>query len=454
MRLSRLSIRTRITGGSVLIAIVIAAIAGLVIYDRVEHIVDDGEQNVLTSIEAPYRTAILNDPKESLDVPGHGEHVAVVAPDGTTRIDTLQNGLSAKIPQLATVPDGVHSIDVGDITYTVLVQHVANASGIWQIIAARNGEGQDTVLTQVLILLIVAIALIVIGFAAASWLIGTLALRPVTRLRRSAVELAARPGEELLPVGPADDEISRLAGALNELISQLRESAARERQLVSDASHELRTPLAILQTQLELAQHGDETALRRDLAAATRTLDRLSGLATSLLELSRIEAQSESGRADYADLALELADAADRGRLRAGETPIAITTRIEQGDDETPIAVLVQDFGRVADNLIGNALSAAGDGPAHIELALEHRASGAVLTVGDDAGGMQPEFVDRALTRFARASAARQGAGLGLAIVAGVARLSGGSVTLHNDPGRGLEVEVRFPIAEESERVE
>lgn len=447
-RLSRLSVRTRITAGSVLIAIVIAAIAGLVIYDRVDHIVDDGEQTVLTNIAAPYRTAVLAEPSETLDVPGHGEHVAVVAPGGSTAIDTLQSVLSPRIPELSRLPDGVHTVDAGGAVYIVLVQHVANSSGIWEIIAARNGVGQDAVLTQVKVLLIVAIALIVIGFAAASWIIGTLALRPVTRLRRSAVELAARAGGELLPVGPADDEISRLAGALNELISQLRESAERERQLVSDASHELRTPLAILLTQLELAQHGDEAALRRDLAAATRTLERLSQLATSLLELSRIEAQSAPGRADYADLALELTDAADRGRLRAGDAPIVIVTHVGALDDETPIAVPVQDFGRVADNLIGNALAAAADGPARIELTLEHRASGAVLTVADDAGGMDPEFADRALTRFARASGARQGAGLGLAIVAGVARLSGGSVTLHNDPGHGLAVEVRFAAVE------
>jgi signal transduction histidine kinase len=99
----------------------------------------------------------------------------------------------------------------------------------------------------------------------------------------------------------------------------------------------------------------------------------------------------------------------------------------------------------VVDNLVGNAISAAGDGPAHIALALERRASAAVLLVRDDAGGMDPAFVDRALVRFSRATAGHQGAGLGLAIVAGIARLGGGDVTLHNDPGIGLGIEVRFP---------
>jgi signal transduction histidine kinase len=447
MRLSRLRIRTRITVGSVLIALVISVVAGIVIFDRVRHIVDEGEHDVLASIEAPYRTALLTDPVEDVDVPGRGEHVAVVDPGGGAKIDTLPRALRERLGELTTLPDGYHNVTAGGVTYLVRTAQVTNSAGTWHLVAARNAQEQVTVLSQVSWLLVVAIAIINVGFAAGSWLIGTLALRPVTRLRRSAIELAAQPGDEVLPVGPADDEISRLARALNELIAQLRASAERERQLVSDASHELRTPLAILQTQLEFAQRGDDEAqLRRDLAAATATLGRLSALATSLLELSRIEAQSAPGHADYADLALELEDAADRGRLRVGGRAIEITTEVGTAEDETPVAVPVEDFGRVVDNLVGNAIAAAGEGPAHIRLALERNGSGAVLRVRDDAGGMDPAFVDRALARFARSGNGRQGAGLGLAIVAGIARLAGGDVVLHNDPGRGLEVEVRFPL--------
>lgn len=451
MRLSRLSIRTRITGGSVLIATVISIAAGVVIFDRVHHIVDEGQHDLLTSIEAPYRTALLAESTEPLDV---AEHVAVLDPSGMTTIDTLPPELRERIDELAALPDGFHDVTVGGVAYLVRVAEVENSAGNWRLIAALDDQAQETVLLQVSWLLVEAITLIVVGFAAASWLIGTLALRPVTRLRRSAAQLAAQPGEELLPVGPSGDEISALADALNELIAQLRASAERERQLVSDASHELRTPLAILQTQLELAQTGaSEAELRRDLSAAQASLGRLSVLATSLLELSRIEAESSPGRADYADLALELADAADRARLRAGDRALEVATEVEHADDETLIAVRVDDFGRVVDNLTGNAMAAAGDRPVHVALSLRRTGPGAVLRVRDDAGGMDPEFVDRALTRFAREGAGREGArregaGLGLPIVAGIARLGGGHVALRNDPGRGLEVEVVFAGAE------
>lgn len=453
MRLSRLSIRTRITGGSVVIALAISVVAGVVIFDRVRSIVDEGEHDLLASIEAPYRTALLTEPTEGLDGPGRGEHIAVVDPTGARKVDSLPHALRDRMGSLVALPDGYHMVAVGGVRYLVRVASVTNSTGTWHLVAARNAQEQTTVLTQVSWLLIIAIAIINVGFGAASWLIGTLALRPVTRLRRSAVRLAAQPGDELLPVGAADDEITGLARSLNELIEQLRASAERERQLVSDASHELRTPLAILQTQLELAQAGDdERELRRDLASAQATLGRLSTLATSLLELSRIEAQSTPGRADYADLALELADAADRARLRIGDRAIEVVAHADPGADETAVAVPIEDFGRAVDNLTGNAIAAAGDRPARIELGLRRRASGAVLSVRDDAGGIDPDFADRALVRFARAAPRRDGAGLGLTIVAGIARLSGGDVALHNDPGRGLEVEVRFPWA--AQRVE
>ncbi len=138
-----------------------------------------------------------------------------------------------------------------------------------------------------------------ISFGAAAWFIGSAALSPVTRLRRSAADIVSKPGTELLPVDSAGDEISDLARTLNELITNLRASAERERQIVSDASHEFRTPLAIIQTRLELAQRQANTLeeMQVDVSAAQKAIGRLSALATSMLELSRIDAQNEPGRA-------------------------------------------------------------------------------------------------------------------------------------------------------------
>lgn len=448
MNLSRLTIRARITGGSLLIAILISIVVGIVIYSQVARIVDESQIRVLEGIEGQYVTAITTGDTAELDMPGPGQYVAVIDPSGAVALDTLPEGLSERVSELAAEPDGDRTVDAASSRFVVRSTSVDAGEGTWRVVTAD--EADSAVLSALAWLLIASIAGINVAFAASSWLIGSAALSPVSRLRRSASELVAAPGAELLPVGPAHDEISELAETLNELIVQLRASAERERQIVSDASHEFRTPLAIIQTRLELAQRQSLTLddMKSDVAAAQRTLTRLSSLATSLLELSRIDAQTTRGSASIAALAEELADAADRGRLRVAGRRV----RIDYADDirlpGAVVSVNVDDFGRICDNLIGNAANAIGDEGA-IELRLTQGSGGVILAVIDGGGGMDEEFVPFALDRFSRQSEARStgGAGLGLSIVAGIAANAGGSVSLVNTPTVGLRVEVWLPTA-------
>jgi signal transduction histidine kinase len=252
-------------------------------------------------------------------------------------------------------------------------------------------------------------------------------------------------------VGPAQDEIAELASTLNELIGQLRTSAERERQVVSDASHEFRTPLAIMRTQLELAQAEASSIeqMRADVTAVQVTLARLITLATSLLELSRIDAQATPGAAGVDQLAVELANAADRGRQRVGGRDIRVEyVPLVSADDKRQVTVAASDFGRVCDNLVSNSLTALGQAGV-VELVLDSSDDGLVLSISDDAGGMDPAFVDHAFDRFSRPDSARtgSGAGLGLAIEDAIATVAGGTVRLANRPGEGLTVITTFPFA-------
>ncbi|GAA1960795.1 HAMP domain-containing sensor histidine kinase [Microbacterium deminutum] len=443
MNLSRLTIRARITGGSLLIAILISIAAGVVIFSQVQRIVSEGQVRLLEGIEGPYITAINDGDTQEFDLPGPGQFVAVVDPAGAVVLDTLPATLAADATAIAAQPDGVQP--VGD--YLVRSTSVSTVDGTWHVITASGKD--DEVLNQMALLLIVSLAVINIAFGAAAWLIGSAALRPVAHLRRSAEELVSAPGSDLLPVGPAKDEISELASTLNELIRHLRASADRERQIVSDASHEFRTPLAILQTRLELTQREASSVaeMQADVAAAQKTLARLSSLATSMLELSRIDAQAGPGVASIAELATELADAADRGRFHVADRDIRIDYSDDTFGEGDQVRVSEADFGRVCDNLVSNAVEAIGESGV-IELALTREPACIRLTVTDDGGGMDEAYVPLAFNRFSRASESRTrgGAGLGLAIVAGIVTVSGGAVTLNNAPGVGLRVDATFPL--------
>ncbi len=450
MRLNRFGIRARITGGSLVIAVLMSVAAGFIIHGQLVRIDYDGEVSVLRSITAPYKAALTDDPTAELDAPGGDQEAAVVNPEGVVVVDTLQRHLRPRLKELISHDTDTRTVVSGGVHYLVSVTHVVTPQGVWSIVAARNSDVQGALLQSVTVLLIVTLAIVNLGFGVGSWFIGTAALRPVNRLRRSAGELAARPDGELLPVGPADDEISELARTLNRLISELRASADRERQIVSDASHELRTPLAILQTKLELAQSqaGTLEQMRTEVASAQQTLQRLSALATSLLELSRIDAQSARGSATVDELSAELADAADRGRLRVGSGEVVIDFSVDLPPTTHSVAVSPHDFGRICDNLVTNALAARPES-GRIELAMRAQPEGVLLTVDDEAGGMDEDFVPHAFDRFARDAVRTSdatGAGLGLAIVSAIVSVAGGSVALVNRPGVGLRVEIALPF--------
>ncbi|NQX29982.1 HAMP domain-containing histidine kinase [Microbacteriaceae bacterium VKM Ac-2854] len=322
-------------------------------------------------------------------------------------------------------------------------------SGASQTAIEESRETAEAVVNGVSVTLLVALLVLFLGFGLTSWILVGLALRPVGRMRATADRLRHGRSTELLPVGPARDELSDLASTLNELIEGLRDSADRERQLVADASHELRTPLAALRTRLELAERvrDDPAALYADVVDARRSIDRLQSLTDGLLLLSKIDAGTVAGDASSAALRDELADGVDRSRMLARERDLAIdfVAPASSGVGRYPIAPA--EFGRIIDNLLSNAVAATPDGGSVTATVIE-REDELVLTVDDDGPGVPDAFLAVATDRFSRPDAARNregGAGLGLAIVSGLTGTSGGSMRIRNLVPHGLGVEIRIP---------
>jgi signal transduction histidine kinase len=455
--IGRLGIRARIVGGSVLIAALISIIAGVLLDAQIGRIVRDGTMAVLRSDTASYQGAIQAG--HDLDRPGSGQLIAVVTPGGTTKVSSLPSALAAALPHDLSEEGGdaeTHTVIAGGRAYIVRSMPVTSAAGVWHVVAARTTESEDTVLGQMRVLLTGMLVAIVVGVGVAAWLLTSLSLSPVRRLRRTAELLSSEDSRELLPVGTARDDIAALATTLNGLIDRLRDSAERERQLVSDASHELRTPLAILRAQLDVAR-ADPRSLDRllaDLGEVDRSAERLSHLLESLLELSRLESDERATSITVAALREELAAAVDRTEFRLPEaSPIVVRLEAEIPPDagERRVAVSADEAGRIVDNLVGNAIAAAGEGAATIVVRCAARDADVVVAVADDTGGMPDELLDHAFERFRRGESARssgRGAGLGLAIVAAIARRAGGTAELRNEAGVGLTVEVTLPFEE------
>ncbi|WP_426517865.1 ATP-binding protein [Diaminobutyricibacter sp. McL0618] len=451
--LRRLSITARITLGSLIIATLFGLVAVSVVRIGVATILHNATVTLLMNDIAPFVTELQANPKGKLDEPVGGQEIAVVAPDGQVVQSTLPRKLEARIKHLETFGIEAASVSAGGQQYVVLKHDVVTSDGIYQVIAARNTETTDLILDRLTVALLIGTGIAVVVFGFASWLLARAALRPVSRMREEAEEIADVSSTGLLPVGPANDELAALATTLNDLLARLRASADREKQMVSDASHELRTPLAVLRGQLELAEldAGDADALLADIRDSHLTAVRLSQLAANLLELSRIDAGALRGQADWRELTSELAEAIDRARAVSGDdAELAIDfdyrPRDRSGGGVT-VAISRAEFGRIVDNLLSNAITALeGTGEIAVELVA---ANGEVtLTVQDSGPGMPEDFIPVALSRFTRAEGPRSalaGGGLGLAIVAALVGSAGGTIVLANAAAGGLLATVALP---------
>jgi signal transduction histidine kinase len=279
--------------------------------------------------------------------------------------------------------------------------------------------------------IIALLAAIVVGYGAAS-----LFARRLRRLEQAAERIASGDfGEPVLDRG--SDEVGQLAAAFERMRLRLAGLERARREFIANASHELRTPIFSLGGFLELLENEDLDAdtQREFLARMREQTDRLTKLATDLLDLSRIDAgrvHVEAEAVDLAALARTLADEFHAVALARGHT-------LEVVDRAAPPVVADEaralQIGRV---LVDNALLHTPPGSI-VRLSTARRNGTALLTVEDDGPGISPDDSERIFERFYRIDGSvASGSGLGLAIARELAELMGGRVELHVIPGRTI----------------
>lgn len=265
-------------------------------------------------------------------------------------------------------------------------------------------------------------------------LVSRTAVSPVRRLTETAEHVTATRDLSQRIETPGKDELGRLAGSFNSMLSALDDSLRSQTQLIADASHELRTPLTSLRTNVEVLQRGkdlpeDERA--RILAEIRCQAEELTELLGDLLDLSRTEhLQPERVQLDEV-----IATAIDRTRRSANG--VGFNTTLEP----TTIQGVPSRLERAVANLLENAVKWSPDG-GRVDVELRD----GELRVRDHGPGIDAEDLDRVFDRFYRAPAARgvPGSGLGLAIVRQVVEEHGGSVSAENAPDGGARFLVRF----------
>lgn len=282
--------------------------------------------------------------------------------------------------------------------------------------------------------LLVAVAIALGTAVVLGLVIGRGLSKRLRRLRDGALRVAEKGIDEDLPADRVPDEIGDLATAFALMQERLRRQEGARRAFVGTASHELRTPLTTLNGSLELLENdldGDEpdlAAAREDLRRARRQAQRLSNLATDLLELSRIDA-GVGPTLSATDLVgtcrsvlAEFAVRADRCGVTLALEPRGAQSIVDADSNAVAqiVRVLVDNGLRFAPRGSTLQVTVASDGPTPL------------VVVRDEGIGVPEDEREVIFERFRRGSTTggESGFGLGLAIARELAERMGGSLEL------------------------
>jgi signal transduction histidine kinase len=282
-------------------------------------------------------------------------------------------------------------------------------------------------------------SLLVSGLAALliAWFAGSLAaLRLTHRIRRleeAAGRIAAGDFEQEI-VDPVEDEVGDLARAFDRMRLRLAQLDRARREFIANASHELRTPLFSLGGFLELMADEDvDPTVRRDFVEEMSSqVERLTRLATDLLDLTKLDA----GQLAVEHIEVDVSESARvvceefRALAEAGEH--ALST-----DVDGPALALAdeQRVLQVARILVENATRHTPPGTS-IVVSAGDRNGTVALSVADDGPGVPEGDEAHLFERFYRAGGGQaSGSGLGLAIASELAERMGGSIELSSKPG-------------------
>jgi signal transduction histidine kinase len=297
---------------------------------------------------------------------------------------------------------------------------------------------------------VIALGEMTVVSVAVGWVVAGRVLRPLRAMTATTRRISADNLHERLAIHGPGDELKDLADTIDALLERLDGAFAAQRRFVANASHELRTPLATMRVSVDVAaaKPGPVPPETIMLAGQVRAeLDKVDELLDGLLVLARAQHGVLPGRAVLRlDYVVSAALAAGEGAITARN----LTVQHVRGSDDVWVEGSQPLLRRMADNVIGNAVSHNRDG-GWIRITTQADGDVARLTIENGGDILDPAQVAGLAQPFRRLGADRTGSdngtGLGLSIVAAITEAHGGSLDLHARPGGGLKVTITLPLA-------
>ncbi len=312
-----------------------------------------------------------------------------------------------------------------------------------QLLVGRNEARFASARTLFWVGLVGAAGAVLFFGLAGGMLIRAMLLAEVQGISRTAAAIVAGDLKRRLPTTGETNELDMLAQTVNRMLDQIEQLIRGVRNVSNAVAHDLRTPLTELRSRLEeltWSRPGADDVFPA-IESAVQDIDRIIAIFNALLRLAEIDnGLSRSGFVTTSMTRLA-ADAVEfyqpLAELKSLHLHFSPSPEIEAAAD--PL-LLAQALG----NLIDNALKYA---TRDIRIAVQRDADARLaIIVSDDGPGIAAHERDKVTQRFYRGDASRgtPGTGLGLSLVAAVAKLHGGSLKLTDaHPGSehpGLEI--------------
>jgi signal transduction histidine kinase len=284
-----------------------------------------------------------------------------------------------------------------------------------------------------------AIASLILG-----WLLAGRILRPLRKITTAARSISEDDlGRRLAIPGPAN-ELTDLADTIDALLARLQAAFDAQRQFVANASHELRTPLTLERALLEVAladPAATAATMRSTCEEVLVTGQEQERLIEALLTLAR--SQRGLDHRDPFDLAEITTRVLNARSLRAQALALDVTAELGSAP-ATGDPSLAE---RLIANLTDNALSYNVPG-GQVEVSTGTRNGHAFLLMANTGPPVPAGHIQRLLQPFQRLNPDRADepgrSGLGLSIVAAIAKAHDAALSVHPGNHGGLSVEVTF----------
>lgn len=265
-----------------------------------------------------------------------------------------------------------------------------------------------------------------------------------------AKDIEGKSPSDLSPI-PGDSramEVRAMVAALNRLLQRLSRALEGERRFTADAAHELRTPLAALASRIQVMQRSHASAgtpaLATDMQRLRDDVGRATAMVENLLELARLDPESDRGLAvGQVELQGLIADVV---RVCAPAAQARHVT-VDAACGEHRVAAHRDALFSALRNLVDNAIRYGREG-GRVRVAAEVAGGKVRIVVQDDGDGVTDGDLRQLTRRFFRVLGTEStGSGLGLSIASRVMELHGGELSFGPGlEGRGLGVTLAWPV--------